>query len=1065
MVQTCPNCGQQNPAGFRLCGYCGTALTVQLPPQEVRKTVTIVFSDLKGSTSLGESIDAEALRAVMGRYFDQMRSVIERHGGTVEKFIGDAIMAVFGLPRLHEDDALRAVRAAWEMQAGLRELNAEITRRWGVALASRIGVNTGEVVAGDPASGQRLVTGDAVNVAARLEQAAPEMEVLLGETTYRLVRDAVEVEELAPLALKGKADPLVAYRLLLVRRGDGFARRFDTPMVGRREELATLQQMFAEMRHRSQPALVTVIGPAGVGKTRLVNEFLRSVDREARILQGRCLSYGEGITFWPLGEVMRAAAGIRDDDDAERAYAKLSALAPDDAGVVERVGAAIGLTSGSFPLDDTFWATRRLLERLARVSPIVVYVEDIHWAEPTLLDLLEQLATLAEAAPLFIVCSSRHELLEQHPDWGMKQERFVRLELEPLSEDDSQLIVDHLLEGADLSPALRGRIVTGAAGHPLFVEQLVSMLLDEGRLRREGGKWVLQADGGPLAIPPTIAALLAARIDGLAPDERIVLERGSVIGEVFYLGAVRELSPETVRDLVGALLLGLSAKQLVAPGRETFASEETYRFRHILIREASYHGLLKQSRAELHERFADWLEGPGFRQAEVEEILGYHLEQAYRYRSELGLLEPAGYALGARAALHLAAAGRRSFARGDVPAATNLLNRAAQLLPSSDPGRIDLLCDLGEALLDHGDLAAGEAVATEAIDAARSMGDARLEANATLVRLLVRFLSDPDGWTEEALREADRAIPVLEEVGDHLGLARAYRLLGEVHGTACHFELAERSVQQSMDEARLANDHRQELRNLPAYATSALYGPMPVSEAIERCERVLEQAPGDLRAEGLVNCTLAQLHAMAGRFTEARGFYQRGQRIFRDLGGQLLMGSTSIDSASVELLAGDPEAALRQLEADDEALAAMGERYLRSSVAALMAQAELAAGHPQRADEYADRCRQLATPEDIEPQAAWRGVRARVLAAAGYIAEAESLARLAVDLTEQTDGLGMQAGALVDLAVVLAASGRIDEANQAASEAIRRYEQKGNVVASAAVLHEVQAAATRTSSA
>jgi ATP/maltotriose-dependent transcriptional regulator MalT len=325
--------------------------------------------------------------------------------------------------------------------------------------------------------------------------------------------------------------------------------------------------------------------------------------------------------------------------------------------------------------------------------------------------------------------------------------------------------------------------------------------------------------------------------------------------------------------------------------------------------------------------------------------------------------------------------------------------------------------------------------------------------------LLVRYVTDAEGWSDAAQREAERTIPVLEEQGDHAGLAKAYRLLGMVHGTACHYALAERAVEQSIDHARLANDHRQELRNLPGLATSALYGPMPVSEAIERCERILDQAPGDLRAEGIVNCTLAQLHAMAGRFSEARSLYQRGQSIFRDLGGQLLMASTSIDSASVELLAGDPEAALRQLEADDLALGAMGERYLRASVAALMAQAELAAGRMREADEHAERCRMLATPEDIEPQAAWRGVRARVLSAGGDVGQAEALAREAVSLTHQTDGPGMQATALVDLAVVLAASGRTDEANQAATEAVRRYEQKGNVVSSAIVMDQVRAVA------
>ena len=1057
-MQTCPNCGQFNPPGFRLCGYCGATMVAPLPPQEVRKTVTIVFSDLKGSTSLGESIDAEALREVMGRYFDEMRGVLERHGGTIEKFIGDAIMAVFGLPRIHEDDAIRAVRAAWEMQSGLTRLNAELRERWGVSLASRIGVNTGEVVTGEPMVGQRLVTGDAVNVAARLEQAAPEMGVLLGATTYRLVRDAVEVEELEPLALKGKAEPMAAYRLVVLRAGEGFARRLDAQMVGRGSELETLNRTFGGVRDARRAGLATVIGAAGVGKTRLINEFLQGLDRRTLILRGRCLSYGEGITFWPLGEIVRAAAGIGDDDGTEVAYAKLAAIAPDDVQVVERVGAAIGLISSSFPLDDTFWGMRRLLEWLARTQPTVVYVEDIHWAEPTLLDLLEHVATRSEEAPLLVICSSRHELLDDHPDWGIKEERFVRLELQPLSDAESELIVDRLLDGAAAPSALRGRIVGAAAGHPLFVEQLVSMLIDEGQLRREGGRWVIAGES-PLAIPPTIAALLAARIDGLASDERIVLERGSVIGEVFYLGAVRELAPDAIRDVVGALLLGLSTKQLVAPGGESFASEETYHFKHILIREAAYQGLLKRARAELHERFAAWLEAVGSRQVEVEEILGYHLEQAYRYLTELGPVEPAGYEVGAKAARHLAGAGRRAFARGDVPAATNLLNRAAQLMPPADPGRIELLCDLGEALLDHGDLARAETVATEAIDAARSMNDARLLANASVVRLLVQFLADPEGWSESALREAERVIPVLEGVGDNAGLARAYRLLGEVHGTTCHYELAERAVQQSMDYARLATDHRQELRNLPGYAASALYGPMPVSEAIERCERILNDVPGDLRAEGMVNCTLAQLYAMAGRFGDARGQYQRGQGIFRELGGQLLMGSTSIDSASVELLAGNPEGALAQLAADDAALAAMGERYLRSSVAALMAQAALAAGRVAEADEYADRCRELAAPDDIEPQAVWRGVRARILSAAGQAVEAERLAREAVDLSQRTDGLGMQAAALADLAVVLAASGRTAEADALAADAVARYTAKGNVVAAATVIDQVRAVA------
>src|SRR5581483_10184370 len=392
-MQVCPGCGEENPDKFRLCGFCGTPLAPALPPQEVRKTVTIVFSDLKGSTNLGEALDSESLREVMSRYFDEMRAELERHGGTIEKFIGDAVMAVFGLPTLHEDDALRAVRAAAGMKRALERLNGELERVWGVRLTNRTGVNTGEVVAGDPSAGQRLVTGDAVNVAARLEQAAPANEVLLGELTYRLVKDAVEVEAVEPLELKGKAERVPAYRLLSVReQGEGWTRRRDAPMVGREQELDTLLASFDAAVAERACRLATVVGDAGVGKSRLNEEFLASIGERARVLSGRCLSYGEGITFWPLVEVVRQAASIEEEDTPGVARAKLVSLAgPEGDDVVERVASAIGLSPETFPIEELFWGARKLLESLAREQPLVVLFDDIHWAEPTFLDLVEHL--------------------------------------------------------------------------------------------------------------------------------------------------------------------------------------------------------------------------------------------------------------------------------------------------------------------------------------------------------------------------------------------------------------------------------------------------------------------------------------------------------------------------------------------------------------------------------------------------------------------------------------------------------------------------------------------------
>ncbi|HEX8098617.1 MAG TPA: adenylate/guanylate cyclase domain-containing protein, partial [Actinomycetota bacterium] len=410
-MQVCPNCGEENPDKFRLCGFCGTKLAATVV-QEVRKTVTIVFSDLKGSTTLGETLDTETLREVLNAYFREMQTILERHGGRVEKFIGDAIMAVFGLPRLHEDDGLRAVRAAHEMQQRLRSLNEELYRKWGVRLENRTGVNTGEVVAGDVTTGQRLVTGDAVNTAARLEQAAPAMEILVGEPTYRLVRDAVEVAAVEPLDLKGKAEPVPAYRLIRVTGGEGFTRRLDAPMVGRQNEIAALTKTFERAVDTGTCQLITTLAPAGSGKSRLTEEFVRLIESDAAILRGRCLPYGEGITFWPLSEALRQAAEISEDDPPKLAQEKLASLLPGDAvDVTERLAGVMGLVSSTFSLDETFWAARKFFEILSARQPMVVVFDDIHWAQPTFLDLIEHVADHAQG-PLVLLCPSRPELLD-----------------------------------------------------------------------------------------------------------------------------------------------------------------------------------------------------------------------------------------------------------------------------------------------------------------------------------------------------------------------------------------------------------------------------------------------------------------------------------------------------------------------------------------------------------------------------------------------------------------------------------------------------------------------------
>ncbi|HEX8967030.1 MAG TPA: adenylate/guanylate cyclase domain-containing protein, partial [Chloroflexota bacterium] len=874
-MQVCPNCGEENPARFRLCGFCGTPLAQALPQQEVRKTVTIIFSDLQGSTSLGERLDSESLRELLSRYFEVMRTVIEEHGGLVEKYIGDAIMAVFGLPRVHEDDALRAVSAALGMQRALATLNDELQRRWGVRLVNRTGVNTGEVVAGDPSSGQRLVSGDTVNVAARLEQAAPALETLIGESTYRLVRHVVDVEDVEPLELKGKSERVPAYRLVGVRERQAAARRTNAPMVGRDAELSVLLDALGEARLTAAARVVTLLGDPGVGKSRLTEELTTRVVDEARVLRGRCLSYGRGITFWPLVEIVRDAAGLRDSDPRDLSLQKLAALLPRAPDVVERVASAVGIGEATFPLEEISWGTRKLFEALAAERPVVVLIEDVHWAEAAFLDLIEYLAAHV-SAPLLIVCSARPELLEVRPTWRDAM-GWQHLELEPLSRAESALLVDNLLGSSDLPATLLDRVSTAAEGNPLFVEQLVAMLRDEGFIRRhegDGGGWRVTRDLSELAVPGSIQALLAARLDLLTNEERAILEPASVIGQTFPEDALLELVPEAVRPGLKGHLVNLIRKRLVEVHASQSASQ-WYRFHHILIRDTAYNRLLKRARATLHERFADWGERVNRGRdgaLEYDEIHGYHLEQAYRYLVELGPLDDRGTRLGARGAAHLGAAGTRAFERGDMSAASNLLQRAVALMAEREHERAALLPRLSEALMESGEFGSADEFLHEAIETATQQGDEILLADAILSRLLVRHHAAEDlgAWFEEVVRETQRLIPPLEERGADAELAKAWRLAAFVHGSVCQWQAVASCVERGIEHARRAGRRRIEARMSANLAQALRDGPTPVPDAMRRCSEIVADGLVDQQAEVLTMLHLAFLLALSGDIAAAR---------------------------------------------------------------------------------------------------------------------------------------------------------------------------------------------------
>ena len=1060
-MTACPNCGSENADGANFCSVCGTRLA-RLEGEtaaESRKTVTVLFCDVMGSTELGERLDPESMRKVMARYFDAMRAALERHGGSVEKFIGDAVMAVFGIPQLHEDDALRAVRAAADMRTALEDLNGELERDQGLRLVCRIGVNTGEVLVGAEAVDFGRVTGDAVNTAARLEAAARPGEILIGGATELLVRDAVQTEPVEPLSLRGKAEPVPAYRLVEVVSEIGQARRaLSSTMVGRDRELEDLSRAFARAAEDRTCLLFTILGAAGEGKTRLVEEFLSTVDGSGSVVRGRCLPYGEGITYWPVAEAVREALGVQAFDPPERVTARLDeALAGDEhaRAIAGRLGEILGFGEGLAAAEETPWAIRRFLEILAAQRPLVAVWEDIHWAEPAFLDCVNHVVDWSRDAPIMMLCTARPEFLDGRSDWGGGKLNASTLLLRPLDPKDSAELIGNLLGGAGLADEALDRITEAAGGNPLFVEQLLSMLIDDGVLVRQNGGWTAPGELSSVSVPPSVAALLAARLERLSDEERRTIECASVIGKEFYADAVRYLLPETLGPNASELIMSLGRKELVRSERSSALGDGAFRFRHILIRDAAYQAIPKERRADLHEGFADWIvHVSGERAEEADEIVGYHLEQAFRYREALGPLDQDAFELGRRASQRLTAAGRRALARHDARAVINLLGRAESLLDPSTAARVSLLPDLAIALWNGGQVDEAKAIVEEARVRAEELGMPELAMHATLAGYFVT--SDvttssgiPASPTSERpfdqiRTDSERAIRMFEASGDERGLARAWHLIADVEWDLGHAGAQLAALERALEHARRVGAPFETGEVLLSVTSAIVRGPTPVTDGIAKSEQFVRDFPGNRVIEAYLDHAIAHLRARLGEFDAAREASDRYRAFLLDTGQMIGYWRSAELRFDVEMLAGDTEAALAVAEEGYTALLEKGDRW--PYLGAFLGQARLELGQMEEAAEVAEVAASSAMAVE---RALGLGVLARVRALQGDGVSAEKLISEAVEIVERTDFLFDRGTVQLDLAEVMDAVGRAGDARAARDRAIRMFEQKGDVVSAA----------------
>jgi DNA-binding SARP family transcriptional activator len=990
--------------------------------EERRKTVTVLFVGIVDFMNLAAGLDPEVLRSIMRRYFDTVRTIVERHGGTVEKFIGDTAMAVFGVPLMHEDDALRAVRSANDLEDALVSLNADLERDQGLTLQIRTGINTGEVLVGDAASGQPFATGPAVTVAMRLQQSALPGETLLGDAARAVLHKAAALEPVEQIETGTPLGPIRAFRLLGVGEHAGLRPQSGASFVGRLEELAALRLVFDAVRAERRSRVAMVLGEAGIGKTRLISEFASSLGADATVLVGRCISYGEGATYLPLAEIVRQVA-------PERPQATIAALLEDDenaALIAERVAELAGLGEGAAQTGELFWAVRRFLESLARSRPVVAVLEDVHWAEPTLLDLVEYLGAWSSEAPIIVLCIARPELLDKRPGW---RTTTATIPLAPLSSDESETLLGELGAEAELSKDTRTRILEAAEGNALFVEQLLAYVIEDvGPERLEE------------AVPPSIDALLASRLDTLDSEDRAVLERAAVVGKDFLRSAILHLSPPEAVAMLDGRLLGLERRGLVHARRSRGAAQDEFRFHHVLIRDVAYAGITKERRAELHERHGAWLE----HRSEADELVGYHAEQAHRYQSELHPGDPAVGRLASWAGERLAAAGIRAWKRADTPASVNLLGRAVALLPEESEERAALLCELGVAQRWAGELEVAEQTLAEAIATSR---DRRVGLRAQIELAVAQLFTDRARSSAEVIELAEKGLPVFEELGDDRALARTWRHIGYILGNSGRLADWEEAAERALVHYQRSGWSTSGC--LSDVAAALFHGPRPVPRAIQRSKELLSEAT-DRAGRANVLAFLGGLYGLSGNLDQARRSIGEAEEMYEELGDVYgLAQNSGRVLARIELLAGEARAADAASRRCCETFERIRDEAGLSTQAAELADALFAQARYEDAEGWVRLAQEHSVADDKSAQFGWRRVRAKLLAREGLLEEAQTSAQEALDIVLETDDLTGAGMVLLDLAQVLVLSERPSDAASHVERALVLFDRKGNLLSAA----------------